>query len=56
MSFEGWHEAFEQEEEALECVAFGLSAACRLRVDYRGNARDSPSVPLRVVLAGQFDP
>jgi len=34
--FGGWHEQFASEEEALNCLAFGLSAACRLRVEYRG--------------------
>lgn len=32
--FNGWHENFEDEEEALNCFAFGLSAACRLK-EYR---------------------
>lgn len=34
--FDGWHEEFESEEEALDCVGFGLSPACRLAVTYRG--------------------
>jgi hypothetical protein len=34
--FDGWHETFTSETEALHCVAFGLSTACRLRVEYRG--------------------
>jgi hypothetical protein len=38
VGFEGWHEEFRREEEALECFAFGLSAECRLRVEYRGRA------------------
>jgi len=38
VAFEGWHEAFESETEALNCFAFGLSEACRLRVLYRGNS------------------
>ena len=33
---DGWHEEFDSETEALECLAFGLSTACRLRVEYRG--------------------
>lgn len=36
VSFEGWHEEFESENEALNCFAFGLSSACRLRTDLRG--------------------
>lgn len=37
--FEGWHESFENPEEALNCVAFGLSDSCRLKVTSKG---DSP--------------
>ena len=37
VAFEGWHEAFKSETEALNCFAFGLSEACRLRVVYRGD-------------------
>jgi hypothetical protein len=39
--FEGWHEEFETAQEALSCLAFGLSRQCRLKVfsagatDYR---------------------
>jgi hypothetical protein len=36
VGYEGWHEEFDDEDAALECFAFGLSAACRLRVEYRG--------------------
>ena len=42
--FSGWHEHFESEVEALNCFAFGLSADCRLCVDYRG------STPLKWVV------
>src|SRR5262245_36292620 len=38
VSFEGWHEEFQSETEALNCFAFGLSASCRLRVLYRGES------------------
>jgi hypothetical protein len=34
--FDGWHEDFATEEEALNCFTFGLSGGCRLRVEYRG--------------------
>lgn len=34
----GWHEHFEEPEEALECVGFGLSDRCRLKVEMRGNS------------------
>ena len=36
VGFEGWHEHFASEEEALECFKFGLSENCRLKVVYRG--------------------
>lgn len=35
--FDGWHEEFASEKEALECFAFGLSSACRLAVVFRGD-------------------
>lgn len=33
----GWHEEFDTEEEAINCVGFGLSSSCRLAVTYRGS-------------------
>lgn len=35
--FEGWHEEFTSEDEALDCFAFGLSPKCRLAVVMLGN-------------------
>ncbi len=35
--FDGWHEEFTSENEALSCFAFGLSEACRLAVTYHGS-------------------
>ncbi|MCS7022659.1 MAG: hypothetical protein NZU63_12635 [Gemmataceae bacterium] len=37
VSFDGWHEHFTSEKEALDCFAFGLSDRCRLRISYRGS-------------------
>lgn len=37
VGFEGWHEEFEQIEEALNCFAWGLSSSCRLKVVTRGD-------------------
>lgn len=34
--FDGWHEHFASDTEALNCFAFGLSGECRLRVARRG--------------------
>ena len=36
VGFDGWHEHFDTEEEALNCFAFGLSQECRLKVTKRG--------------------
>ena len=33
----GWHDHFTDPEEAIECVGFGLSELCRLRIDMRGD-------------------
>ena len=38
VGFDGWHEEFTDGDEALNCFAFGLSTACRLRVFSRGSA------------------
>jgi hypothetical protein len=32
VSFDGWHEEFTSDADALNCVAFGLSDQCRLKV------------------------
>ena len=37
VAFDGWHEHFKSEEEALNCFVFGLSGRCRLQVRYRGS-------------------
>jgi hypothetical protein len=36
VQFDGWHEEFDSEAEALNCLAFGLSPKCRLAVVLRG--------------------
>jgi len=36
VSFGGWREYFKSDREAFNCVAFGLSTACRLKVHRRG--------------------
>jgi hypothetical protein len=35
--FNGWHEDFQVQEEALDCFAFGLSDECRLQECRRGS-------------------
>jgi len=37
VSFNGWHENFEQLDEALDCFALGLSVGCRLKECRRGS-------------------
>ncbi|HJR57488.1 MAG TPA: hypothetical protein VJ798_13010 [Rhizomicrobium sp.] len=37
VSYLGWHEEFEDQDEALDCFAFGLSKKCRLQVWKKGH-------------------
>ena len=37
VSFNGWHEDFQNEEDALNRFAFGLSSECRLKECWRGS-------------------
>ena len=37
VGFDGWHEEFECESDALDCFAFGLSDQCRLKIVRRGD-------------------
>lgn len=37
VSFNGWHENFQRQDEALNCFVFGLSDECRLQEIRRGN-------------------
>lgn len=32
VGFDGWHEEFDHENDALNCIAFGLSDQCRLKI------------------------
>jgi hypothetical protein len=36
VSFDGWHEHFMSEDEAIACFGFGLSSRCRLAITFRG--------------------
>ncbi len=36
VGFDGWHDHFESEADAVGCAAWGLSGECRVRIDYRG--------------------
>lgn len=37
VSFDAWHEEYEEVEKALDAFAFGLSNDCRVKVTYRGS-------------------
>jgi|SaaInl5LU_22_DNA_1037371.scaffolds.fasta_scaffold33745_2 hypothetical protein len=37
VAFDFWHEEFDNENDALNCFAFGLSKVCRLRLTKKGN-------------------
>jgi len=39
VSFDGWHQEFTSEEDAMNCFFFGLSAECRLRAISHGRFR-----------------
>lgn len=36
VGYDGWHQHFDSEDEALACFAFGFSDQCRLKVTLRG--------------------
>lgn len=55
VGFDGWHEEFEDEGEALDCFAFGLSDRCRFRVTMRGNISCSWTVESRDGVAWKED-
>jgi hypothetical protein len=38
VGYDGWHDEFEDEEDALAAFAFGLSDDCRLKVIRRGDS------------------
>ena len=35
--FDGWHEELRSDQDAVDCVVFGLSPSCRLAVALRGS-------------------
>jgi len=37
VQFDGWHEHFDSETDALNCFAFGLTDECRLQITFRGS-------------------
>jgi hypothetical protein len=37
VGYDGWHDEFDNEDEALSAFAFGLSEDCRLKVVWRGD-------------------
>jgi hypothetical protein len=55
VSFEGWHEQFESEEQAVLCFAFGLSDLCRLKVLRRGQFEYSWTVQQKTAKGWEDD-
>jgi hypothetical protein len=47
VGYDGWHEEFEDEIEALNCFHFGLSSKCRLKVTKRGDKAYSWTVEFK---------
>ena len=37
VAFDFWHEEFDNENDALNCFAFGLTNKCRLKITKKGN-------------------
>jgi hypothetical protein len=48
VSLSGWHEHFQSLHEALDCFAFALSEACRLKVVRRGTMECTWTVQSRI--------
>jgi hypothetical protein len=53
--FDGWHEHFGSEDEAVSCFLFGLSDRCRLRIQYRGSLPSSWTLEERTGEGWQAD-
>jgi hypothetical protein len=45
--FGGWWREFDRDDDALDCLDFGLSKGCRLLVEYRGEAEVAWTVESR---------
>jgi len=43
----GWTRRFDRDDDAIDCVEFGLSSACRLLVEYRGSVEVAWTVEAR---------
>ncbi len=48
----GWHEQFHTEDEAINCVGFGLSSSCRLAVTYRLSSHSREAIGKPTALPG----
>lgn len=48
VSFDGWLQTFASEDAAVECVAFGMSDACRLRSWHRNGQTMRWTVEARI--------
>jgi hypothetical protein len=47
VAFSGWHEHFSDAHEAMDCLVFGLSDGCRLKVHKRGTVEHRWTVESR---------
>ena len=45
----GWSRRFDRDDDAMDCVEFGLSSSCRLLVEYRGSVEVAWTVEAREV-------
>lgn len=54
VGFDGWHEEFEDEEEALSAFAFGLSDDCRLKVIQHDDTDCAWTVELVIRVSGEW--
>ena len=43
----GWIRRFDRDDDAIDCLEFGLSSACRLLVEYRGSVEVAWTVEAR---------
>jgi hypothetical protein len=43
----GWSRRFDRDDDAMDCVEFGLSSSCRLLVEYRGSVEVAWTVEAR---------
>lgn len=55
VSFDGWHESFTTEQEALECFTYGLTNRCRLKVHKRGTCEYKWTVQYKTEIDSEIE-